>query len=293
MTRCWKLVVLVLTIPLGCAPSSQLEFAAWKFPVPDGVPVKEYAPVPMDSREGKTIELIEDLVIGGDEPSRFLGVPDIAVGDDGTIYVLDNGNDRIQVFGPDGEFRYSRESETNEPPSLRLRRITIAGDELLVADMRKDQISAWTLTGAHIGKRQSRTPITTSFEGLADGSYLDGLIEELEDGSQRRLAVRFSTFGTEIERFLEAAGRPPLSADDEAIGLQRLIDGWRYDQFRFAAAANQFYVALLDEYQVLALNNDGDPQWALRVAWAAPPYSEAERNSYSAAPRRKASTLRH
>ncbi len=50
----------------GCNDQPELRFADWVFPVPEGVPIKEYAPVPWESRTEIAFELVEDLVIGGD-----------------------------------------------------------------------------------------------------------------------------------------------------------------------------------------------------------------------------------
>ena len=51
-------------------------------------------------------ELAASLTVGstGEGPGQFRNPRGIAVGPEGRIYVVDSGNNRIQVFGPDGEF---------------------------------------------------------------------------------------------------------------------------------------------------------------------------------------------
>jgi hypothetical protein len=71
------------------ACSEPLEFADWTIPVPEGVQVHEYAPVPIEERR-EWIELDAEVVAtdqGADAPFE---VPvDLAVDQAGLLYVLD------------------------------------------------------------------------------------------------------------------------------------------------------------------------------------------------------------
>ena len=77
MTR----ATILLTLFVAVACSEPLEFADWIVEVPEGTPIKEYAPVSLDDRAGREIELVEDLVLGGDatDPNtafyRAFGLP--------------------------------------------------------------------------------------------------------------------------------------------------------------------------------------------------------------------------
>jgi predicted membrane-bound mannosyltransferase/DNA-binding beta-propeller fold protein YncE len=58
-----------------------------------------------DPYEGKELTLSADLVIGtaGSEPGQFLNPHNVAIAPDGTLYVLDSGNSRVQHLTPIGD----------------------------------------------------------------------------------------------------------------------------------------------------------------------------------------------
>lgn len=62
--------------------------------------------VQTDPYEEKHIELVPDRVFGstGNAEAQLSAVRDIAIAADGTIYVADSQNHRVQVFSPDGAF---------------------------------------------------------------------------------------------------------------------------------------------------------------------------------------------
>ena len=91
----------------ACSNEPELVFADWVFPVAEGTPIKEYAPVGSEDRAENAFELVEDLVIGGDpnDPNTSFYRPiAVVAADNGNIFVVENGNARVQMFGPDGGF---------------------------------------------------------------------------------------------------------------------------------------------------------------------------------------------
>ena len=58
----------------ACAAEPPLDFPDWILPVPDGTPIREYAPVPREERDADAIMLVEDLVIGGEPDSMFFPI---------------------------------------------------------------------------------------------------------------------------------------------------------------------------------------------------------------------------
>jgi sugar lactone lactonase YvrE len=66
--------------------------------------VASTTPVQADPYEGKQISVNADQIIGstGTEPGQFQNPRDMALAPDGSIYVADTGNNRIQHLAPDG-----------------------------------------------------------------------------------------------------------------------------------------------------------------------------------------------
>ena len=71
----------------------------WQYGSPAEIPVE------IDPYEGKEISLSADKIIGGEGATsgQFLKPRNIAVAPDGTLYIADTGNHRIQHMTPDGE----------------------------------------------------------------------------------------------------------------------------------------------------------------------------------------------
>ncbi len=118
------------------ACSEPLEFRDWTTEVPEGTRIIEYGPVSLEEREGKIIEVVEDLTIGdeGDLDYRFYRALGMGASDDGLIYVFDAGNYRIQVYDAEGRYlqtigrRGGGPGEISQPSG----HFVVAGDQLVL-----------------------------------------------------------------------------------------------------------------------------------------------------------------
>jgi len=93
-------------------------FAAPSVADAEGVVVRNHEPGPADEPLASGIELVEDLVIGGDDASQNyqLGrIVDIAVDARGMIYVLDGGFVCVQQFDSTGTYLRSFGDEGEGP----------------------------------------------------------------------------------------------------------------------------------------------------------------------------------
>jgi len=207
-TRPTAVLLAFAAIPLAVAVGSMaacssmggadLEFADWLLPVPEGTPIKEYAPVAVEERDPDAVRLVEDLVIGGDpydEQTLFYGAGAIVASPAGDIFVIDRGNNRIQMFGPDGAYERTLGKAGQGPGEFAgLYNMIISEGRLVVYDSRNRRYSYWTLDGEHIGDHvptQQASP--QSMEALADGSFVSMFTERDEDRTGRRVAG-FSSF---------------------------------------------------------------------------------------------------
>ena len=275
----------------GC--TEPLEFADWRLPIPDGIPIKEYAPVSLEERDPDAIRLLDDLVIGGesDDPNALLYRPtSVVAAENGTIYIADNGNKRIQVFGADGEYIGAMGREGEGPGEFKsLRDITVAGGRLFAYDTRLRRMSVWTPEGEHVDDHLSASSnILLAVRGLADGSFVANFTDTTSD--TRSVGVsRHSIDGTELSRLVEAALPPPFVIRESvspsgtltrAQTAREVVQGGigTLDDPRFIHAVGnreRVFVSPVHEYQVLAFSGSGEAVWALRVAWPRPPYPDA------------------
>lgn len=262
-----------------------LEFADWTMPVPEDVVVHEYAAVPMEERRGNRIEAVEDLVLGsGGDPQQAFYRPRAVVPDAaGNIYVLDQGNSRVQVFDAGGGYLHTLGRAGQGPGEMpQPLALAVAGDRVVVRAGR-NRINMWALDGSHIGDVLLEVDLT-SLAGLDDGfiGRREELLGEmvLEAPPTRRFV--FARYGPDGEEAatLVAVDRPPppeigwIGARSEFFAGVVLGGGGMLPAFTLRHAASRdgtLYVTTSEEYQVHAF---GSRRWALRAAWPREPITE-------------------
>lgn len=101
---------------------------------------------------------LNEMAGAGNEGGQFNAPRGIAVGEDGRIYVVDAGNQRVQIFNADGEFLSSFGVAGAGPGQFGrftggvggAGGIAIAGDRLFVADTWNHRIQAFDLDGTFL-----------------------------------------------------------------------------------------------------------------------------------------------
>lgn len=271
----------------ACSSEPELVFDDWLIPVPEGVTVKEHAPVPSEERDPDAIRLVDDLVIGTDlsNPEAVLYEPGgIVAAPDGTIFVADRGNNDIKMFDADGTYLKTLGQEGQGPGEFSfISSITIAGDKLVIRDSRNSRMSVWTLDGEHVADHAPADQRSLlGIEGLSDGTLVGYFTERDEDRSGRRILVQSSVEGEELARILEVPmpAPEPFSSREPLVILQSALDS--FDNPRMATqvgGGEVVYVSPIFEYQVLAYSPSGEMLWALRTAWDRDPWSDSTRQA--------------
>jgi hypothetical protein len=264
----------LLLVACGGEP---LEFADWTIPVPEGTPIHEYAAVPDEERAGNELVLERDLVIGrsGREDVAFYQATSPVVDDAGRIYVLDTGNHRVQVFDPAGELLLTFGAEGQGPGELsRPQGLAILGDNILVSDGQNSRVSEFTRDGAHVADHAiSSRVIPRQFTGRADGTIVMAHYPSIPLGRELPEPVMWSVSRRtlqeeELWRYIEV----PVTVGPYAI----LESGSRMSFFSVPMPSpyphaelgpdGRVYATAGDQYQVLAIGDEGEALWALRVA---------------------------
>lgn len=272
----------------GCSAGPELEFADWIFPIPEGTPIREYAPVPLEDRAENTVELVEDLVIGGDtsDPNAtFYRPTSVVASDEGNIYVVDSGNNRVQMFGPDGAFIATIGGEGQGPGELsRPRSAAIVNDQLIVQDSGNQRFSVWTLDGEHVADYGGQPLLLLRFFGLSNGDlvYQDRELNR-ETATSTDIVASFSPQGEQRVRFLagpaRGLGSPPRGSDTRTR-VQASIDNLAAVRPSMTSGPGDIvYVTPAQEYQILAYDGiSGEMIWALRVALSRRPFPESTKD---------------
>jgi len=275
-------LVVIVAAAAATACSDPLVFADWTIPVPEGTRVVEYADVSDEERAGHVIELVEDLAIGprGDDDNYALYNPrPVQTDSRGNIYVLDGGNSRVQVFDADGEYLRTQGSAGGGPGEFQGARggfvqvyTTVAGDQLVAYDVAQSRLMEWSPEGEHLGDHVITEPRVARFVGgFDDGTLATLTITRTEEGS-RHGVVRLSSSGEQLGDYISLP-RPDNFMVGGRVGLPRPDVN-----VTFAAADDgTVYATAGDEYQVLSLDRNGAPRWALRVAHERAPLTAQDR----------------
>jgi sugar lactone lactonase YvrE len=158
---------------------------------------------------------------GPTEPNNFAHPQFVAVGEDGSIYVSDFGNKRIQKFSSNGEYvTHWGNSGKQIGDFYNPSGIAVTGDFVFVADRDLNRIQKFSLEGEFIqawGKK-----------GVAEGQFMypngitasNGLLYVVDTGNQRiqifsyngEFISSFGSSGLSSGQFLNVVG---IDADDE------------------------------------------------------------------------------
>ena len=236
--------------------------------------------------------------VAGVEPGQFNAPRNVAVAEDGRIYVLDSGNHRIQVFDADGQLLTGWGSQGNEPGQFN-EPWGLAVDEnfVYVADTWNHRIQKFTLDGQFVtlfgrSGAPGDEPDTNGlglFFGPRDIVLLpDNRLLITDTGNHRlQVADRDGHFLSQVGNFGNVLGQfnEPVGLGAGPDGFVYLADTWngRIQQFgpdltpvsewavnawagqsinnkpyTAVDSAGRIYVTDPEGYRVLIFNNFGD-----------------------------------
>lgn len=238
-------------------------------PVPDGTPIIEHEPLPIDARTER-IRLVEELFTsGGDEPFYRPGSLDVDA--QGNLFVFDHGLHYIASFDRFGSFVRAIGRLGQGPGEIgEGGRIAIAGDWLV--HVSRNRVNTWVATGEVVASRNiTFTRFLLPIEGTDDGGVV-GLARRGRGDDAREVVVRMDIEGNHE---IDYAVLPRVRSLSVVQGSRGSNTGISRPQPTFAVArTGEVYVTTGSEYLVLALARDGQPRWGLRVPWPRSPLTD-------------------
>lgn len=259
----------VLVAAVAC--SQPLEFADWTIPVDEGVPVVEYASVPLDER-AEAVEWVDELVIGdrGEIDARYaFGRPtDVAVDSTGQIYVVDSQSATVSVFDARGEYLRELGREGQGPGEFQQpRSVATLDDRVIVGASRNARWSHFDLAGSHIADHAyPRFDNLELMIGTRSGELVASTVHFTEADE---IEWTIAAYAPQAEKLRTAVATTYTQTPSIQRGTRSTYFGAMPNAYPMAAASNTgvVYWSMRDEYQVLAVAPDAEPRWALRVAW--------------------------
>lgn len=228
----------------------------------------------MEARS-ETLPLERDLVLRGAFGETFYRLEGVGVSAAGDLYVLDQGRQRVFIFDAEGNVRGGFGRGGPGPgefmwPWL----ISVVGTRVVLHSPRLARLSVFDLEGNHVADHSVPGRFVPRQIVGFDGHLFAVDAQEpmiVYGGGEPRSAPwivgRYSSEGQLVDRIIEFAQTPQAYWTSERGAGEVPV---REALPRAAFSDEVVYVTDGSEYQVLALRLDGDPVWALRVAYSAP-----------------------
>ncbi|MGB2906760.1 MAG: 6-bladed beta-propeller, partial [Candidatus Aminicenantaceae bacterium] len=225
------------------------------------------------------LELENDLILGEgeDENSIFFQAAAMAVDETGTMFIVDSGNHRIQVFDPEGKFVQSIGKQGQGPGEFdRLGAFFLAGDGTLYA-RDNNRIQRFKNDGTLL----SSIPLTNTIADfwVAPDRHIFGVeIRNSEEG-RRRFLVKLDPEGKQLESMAEFSDVKPV--DQESGGVRRrFVIQHSYNPTLFLASFSPeiFIYTYSAEYALYCCNSSGKPDLIIKNSDEASSISQQEKD---------------
>lgn len=276
-----RVILFLGAVALAACGAPPLEFADWTIAVPEGVPVHEYAPVPLEGRSGRIEVAGETIATDQGVDAPFEAPVDLTVDAAGLLYVLDGRARQVRILSPDGELRGTLGRRGQGPGEL-MRPVSVAvvGDRILVIDQVRGRLVSWTVAG----ELSAEIPVqgANAIQQIRGGAgTLVGVIDPRRGNvyggaspwSVAHLSLQDGSAVHLVELDYVAL---PMVERTGSDGVRALwpVELPAPNPLTAVSPDDTTYVAPGAEYQVAAYDADGSMRWALRVAGGAPPLTE-------------------
>ena len=217
-------------------------------------------------------------------PDEFGSVPSAALGPNGALFVADNLNHEVRVFGLDGAHRRTFGRFGEGPGEFSgLYSVAWVGDRLLTLDFGVGRIGEFSAEGAWLGQREVPGGLTGSpaqlrfFPVSADEAFAAGL--RTGPAGLESVFVGHDSRGVTGDTLTYV--RSPASAGSTIIcrydgGMSFFDVPFRARLVQHPGPGGVMYVALSDAYRIAVIRGDADTLRVIERALPAEPVSDEE-----------------
>ena len=223
-----------------------------------------------DEETPAKLRLVEELVLGSDsdeETQIFSATVSVEGAGDGTVYVLDSGNQRILIFEQDGRFR-KQFGQMGPGPGEFQEPVAFTLDEkgqLLVFDTGSHKMIVFDANGAFVREVRFHNGIHGVFSPVVIGGG-NVAFTAYKIGDQMQMAYDLSVYSPDMKQVQNLYEIPMPARDWHQADQPGFWPGFLKDQFALlvkgfpvkAAVGNQLVTALTNQYQLTLRNGMGN-----------------------------------
>lgn len=285
-------------LAIGC-PAGRSEAQVHFLDVPSPTYVRRYPAVLPDQRTA-VVQYIEDRVYRGIGPrplTEFDRLGSLAIGRDGTMFVVDKSNNQVLMIGQDGSFlgafgRSGQGPGETERPGL----VAVSGDLVWLGAITRRRLLVWSLSTRELVAELSVPDmiglVSVSQSGLGDGSVLimhrrfaKRATAGDPNGTQETVFVRLDPAASSRQVYAAIPVPPDTTwrRGGQSASINMLVPTPRQ---AVSPSYDALYLTPSDRYEVAALRIDGVLEWALVVPWPRQATRAAEKRRVLSAFRR-------
>lgn len=276
-----RAICLVALLAVTACADVPLESADWPVPLDSSIPLLWYDFADFQ-RVDEEIETVVDLEVWGGDDRRpgplFYRPRELAVTHTGTVFVLDAGNQRVEMFDPSGKYLGGFGRAGGGPGEFAApRMIATYRGGVAVYDRGYGRISTWTDAGEHRDDWVPDLPVSNggALEGIGD--YLLAVPERFSPGVSLTTITQTVALLSPDERTVTVVGERtrPLDFQREEGKPTHSDLGWNDRMLRVSTdpLRERFYLASRHEYSIVAFSaRRQEPDWGLHVRMPNVPY---------------------
>jgi hypothetical protein len=276
-----RLIPLALAVA-ACGTADARESLVTIDTLPGGIPVLTSA-APLDSGQWSLVHE-RDVRPGEGMPGELLDPQDLALADDGTLYVVEQSPAIVNVYGPDGAWLRSIGREGDGPGEFRVGFIGLAGDMLVLQDPRNSRaITFRTGDGSVVATRRTTccywSPIGVDTEGNVVARAMAPPDTTRGPG---QAFMRFAAADTVVDSVYVLERKPdgetPYWRVGEGENIRMMISVPLQPQSTYQLHPNgQFVTGWGGEYRLRFSRDGADTTRIFTRPWTAEPVTQAEK----------------